>query len=125
VKLRIRRFIPVVLVAAVAAACDDPSPVGGVLTATLVSPHGAEGAAYVTLFGPGILEVGALSARTFSNVRGDTVDVVIVRDQPGELRFTLSVADASRPPAAVVVEVADGENRLRADAHLYRLEVRQ
>jgi len=95
------------------------------LTATLVSPNGAEGAVYVTLFGPGIVEVGALSARTFSNVRGDTVDVVIVRDQPGELRFTVSVTDTSRLPAAVVVEVADGENRLRADAHLYRLEVRQ
>jgi hypothetical protein len=119
-----RRFLPGVVLLA-ATACDDPpGPGAGVLTATLVSPNGAEGAAHVTLYGPGLGTVGALGARTFSHAFADTLNVVLVLDQPGELRFTVAVADTTRRPSAVVVEVAGGDNQLRADPHRYRLELR-
>jgi hypothetical protein len=108
------------------AACgtDDPAPTPGVLTATLVSPNGPEGAAHVRLFGEGIVEVRPLDARTFSNVRGDTVNVVVVRDQPGDLRFLVALADVERVPTAAILEVAGGDDELRANVQSYRVEIR-
>jgi hypothetical protein len=102
---------------------EDPGPTPGVLTVTLVSPNGPEGAAHVKLFGEGIVEVRPLDARTFSNVRGDTVDVVLVRDQPGDLRFQVALADETRVPTAAVLEVAGGDDRLRANLQSYRVEL--
>jgi hypothetical protein len=107
-----------------ACSTDDPAPTPGVLTATLVSPNGPEGSAHVRLFGQGITEVRALDARTFSYARGDTVNVVVVRDQPGDLRFLIALSDASRVPEAAVLEVAGGDDRLRSNVQSYRLEVR-
>jgi hypothetical protein len=115
------------LVATVAlSACgtDEAAPTPAVLTATLVSPNGAEGSAHVRLFGHGITEVRALDARTFSNARGDTVDVVVVRDQPGDLRFLVALSDASRVPEVAVLEVAGGDDKLRSNVQSYRVEVR-
>jgi acetyl esterase/lipase len=107
-------------------ACDsgEPAPTAGVLTATLVSPNGPEGAAYLTLFGEGIVEVRALDARTFSHARGDTVNVVVVRDQPGDLRFLMAVADTTRPPGVAILEVAGGDDELRPNVGRYRVEMR-
>ena len=110
------------LAGALLAACDDSAP--GTLTATLISPNGPEGAAYVTLSGPGIGEVSSIDARTFSHAVGDTVHVVVVRDQPGQLRFQVEVADTTQAPASVIVEVAGADNRLRANSSSYRLEIR-
>jgi hypothetical protein len=112
--------------AALLAACDtdEVGPTAGLLTATLVSPNGPEGSAWLTLFGAGIVEVRALDARTFSHTRGDTVDVVIVRDQPGDLRFLVSVADTTRQPGVAVLEVAGGDDELRGSLQGYRVELR-
>jgi hypothetical protein len=104
-------------------ACDA-DPVPGTLSATLLSPNGPEGAAYVTLFGPGIGQVSALDARTFAHAAGDTVHVVVIRDEPGQVRFQVEVSDTTRLPAALLVEVAGGDNRLRPDASSYRVELR-
>ena len=107
-------------------ACDsnDLGPTAGLMTATLVSPNGAEGAAWLTLFGEGIVEVRALDARTFSHARGDTLNVVLVRDQPGDLRFLISLSDTTRLPGVSVLEVAGGDDRLRGDLEGYRVELR-
>ena len=112
--------------AALLAACDSdaPGPTAGVLTATLVSPNGAEGAAHLKLFGEGITEVRALDARTFSFTRGDTVNVVVVRDQPGDLRFQIALSDASRLPSVSIAEVAGGDDALRTNVQGYRVELR-
>src|SRR5688572_1210619 len=80
------------------AACDGSDSAPGTMTATVVSPNGAEGAAHVTIFGPGVVSVGQIDARTYSNLTGDTMQVVVVRDQPGQLRFSVQVADTTRPP---------------------------
>jgi hypothetical protein len=126
VRIRLQTLLALPLVASLSlSACgtDDSGPTPGVLTATLVSPNGPEGAAHVRLFGEGIVEVRALDARTFSNVRGDTVNVVVVRDQPGDLRFLVSLADQSRVPVAAVVEVAGGDDKLRTNLQTYRVEI--
>lgn len=108
------------------AACADAGPEGGAgtLAALLVSPHGPEGAALLELVGPGLAQVTAADGRAFSHRNGDTLRVVIVREAPGEIRFLLAVADTTRPPAALLLEVADGGNALRPDLSGYRVEVR-
>jgi hypothetical protein len=74
--------VPSVLIATLLLSACDSDPVPGTLTATVVSPHGPEGAAYLTLFGPGTLRVSALDARIFSHSLGDTVHVVVVGFRP-------------------------------------------
>ncbi len=45
--------------------------------------------------------------------------VVVLLDQPGELRFRVSVEDLNRPPRLRIVEVADPSNALRASLARY------
>ena len=122
------RLVVLVALAGIAmlAACDSdaPGPTDGVLTATLVSPNGPEGAAHLKLFGEGITEVRALDARTFRDRRGDTVNVVVARDQPGDLRFLIALADTTRVPSVSIVEVAGGDDELRSSVQGYRVELR-
>lgn len=121
-----RATLAAALSTALLSACDSdaPGPTAGLLTATLVSPNGAEGAAWLRLFGEGIVEVRTLDARTFTHTRGDTVNVVVVRDQPGDLRFLVSLSDTTRIPGVAVLEVAGGDDRLRGNLQGYRLELR-
>lgn len=114
--------------AMVTAACSDtaPPPGPGTLTATVVSPNGAEGAAIVEVFGPGIGDVGALEGRAHSEHRGDTVRVVIVRDDAGGgLRFTLAVTDTTQHFTGRVLEVAGPDDQLRLGVSAYSVEVRR
>jgi len=106
-------------------ACGDEGPASapGTLTATVVSPNGAEGAALVTLLGAGMGAVGASEGRVFSEAHGDTVHVVVVNLAGGGLRFTVQVADTTQPPAGILVEVSGPDDRIRGLAG-YRLELR-
>lgn len=110
------------------AACGDTGPESGpgTLTATVVSPNGAEGAAMVEFFGPGIVDVAPLDGRMFSERRGDTVRVVLVRDgDAGDLRFTLTVADTTQLFTGTVLEVAGPDDALRPGVSTYSLEIRR
>lgn len=109
----------------VAAACGDEGPEGGpgTLTATLTSANAADGAALVELRGAGIQQVTAVAGRLFHRTRGDTVRVLVVRDEPGPISFALQVADTTRKPIGIVLEVADGENRLRSGTGGYSVEL--
>jgi len=111
-----------------ATACGDAGPKSGpgTLTASVLSPNGAEGSAVVELFGPGMGEVGALEGRVFSEQRGDTIRVVLIRDDDGgDLRFTVAVADTTQPFTGTVLEVAGPDDALRAAVSAYSLEVRR
>ena len=111
-----------------AAACGDAGPRSGpgILTATVRSPNGAEGAAVVEIFGLGIGDVEALEGRAFSQRRGDTVRVVVVRDDgAGDLRFTLAVADTTQLFTGTVLEVAGPDDALRGAVSAYTVEVRR
>jgi hypothetical protein len=88
----------------------------------VASPNGAEGSAVVTLFGGGIRGVSNASGRVFSEHVGDTVRVVVVAEVPGDLRFALSLADTTAVLQGLVLQVADGENRLRSTVGDYALE---
>jgi hypothetical protein len=100
---------------------DDPSG-PGTLTATLVSPNGAEGSASIILYGSGLGAVSAIEGRVFSRHAGDTLRVVVVNPEGGVLRFAVGVDDVSRVPTAAALEVADTEDRLRTLAG-YSVEV--
>lgn len=112
--------------AACAAACGDAGPASapGILTATVVSPNGAEGAALITLVGAGIGAIAPGDAvRVFSEARGDTVRVVVVNLAGGALRFTVHVADTTKPPSGTLVEVSGPGDAIRGLAG-YGLELR-
>lgn len=112
------------LLAVAACGSEGPESGPGQRTVALLSPSGAEGAALIELRGPGIEAVTAVDGRVFHHARGDTVRVVVVRETPGELRFAVDLADTLTPPRGTVLEVADGENALRAVLADYSVEIR-
>jgi hypothetical protein len=119
--------LPAALAVVFLLACGDSGPQSGpgVLTVTVVSPSGAEGSAVVSIFGPGIGDLTALGGRLFESRRADTVRVVLVNDDAGDLAFSVAVADTTQPPVGVVLQVADAEDRLRDVLAGYALEVRR
>ena len=108
-------------------ACTDQSPPGpGILTATLKSPNGAEGAALVVLMGPGIGEVTPVgSNQLYSNSSLDEVRIVLINQNNGTLAFRVEVADTTIEPAAIVEEVANPDNLIRSTLDGYQLEFRR
>lgn len=114
----IRTLFMLGLMALFASGCGDnptPPPVAnpGTLTVRLDSPAGPESAARFRLIGGGIREILASEGRVFSALRGDTADVIVVLQVPGDVRFRLSVADTADLPTMTVVEVAGPDNALR------------
>ncbi len=124
--MKLHRFATF-LILSLLVACADQSPPGpGILTATLKSPNGAEGAALVVLMGPGIGEVTPVgSNQVYSNSSLDEVRVVLINQNDGTLAFRVEVADTTIEPAAIVEEVVDPGNRLRPTADGYELEFRR
>ena len=108
-------------------ACTDQSPPGpGILTATLKSQNGAEGAALVVLMGPGIGEVTPVgSNQLYSNSSLDEVRIVLINQNDGTLAFRVEVADTTIKPAAIVEEVANPDNQIRSTQDGYQLEFRR
>ena len=122
--MRSRRLPSLVLATLAVAACADEGPVSGpgTLTATLASPNGPEGAAVVAFFGPGIGDPTPGTGELHWLRRGDTVRAVWLDQRGGELVFTVAVADTTRKPGSVVLQVAGPDDRLRTDLSRYALE---
>jgi len=118
--------IAVAVVLTFGMACHDSGPTAGpgTVTATLVSPNGAEGAAVLSLFGTGMGDVTPVQGRVWSLRRGDSVRVVVVRDGGGDLSFRLALADTTQKPGAVVLQVAASDDRLRVGLSGYKVEFR-
>ncbi|HEX2205979.1 MAG TPA: hypothetical protein VHG91_21870 [Longimicrobium sp.] len=109
-------------------ACDDPPadpPTPGTLTATVVSPHGAEGAVLLELSGEGVGAVTAPAGQRIFTQGTDPVRVLLVLPQPGQARFSVAVADTKEEPEVDFLEVADGANQLRPSLAGYRVEFGQ
>jgi hypothetical protein len=120
----IRRAAGVVALLLVGA-CTGEGPVSapGTLTATLVSPNGAEGAAVIVLAGDGVTDVQPLGdTEVHSRTTGTTTWVVLLSELGGTLAFSLTVPDTTQPPTAVVQEVAGADDALRDLASGYRVE---
>lgn len=98
-------------------ACSDEGPVSGpgTLTATLTSPHGADGAALIVLVGEGlgaVMPVGATEA--WASAADGATRVILDNPGGGELSFRIELADTTRLPRAVIHQVAAPNDTLRS-----------
>ena len=100
-----------------------PQPLPGEVRVTLVSPSGTEGAAVFETADAGLVEATAEDGDSYLFHAGGTSRIVVILDDPSEIRFTLRVQNVHAPPALRIVEVADGANRLRATLSGYRVEI--
>lgn len=118
-------LIAAAMFTAVFLGCDS-TPVDvtgpGILNAVLISPNGAEGAAVLQLIGPGLGQVTAAEGDVFAEHGSDGVRLVIVLDQPGDIKFRIAVDDVGDFPTWEVIEVADGANELRPSSSGYSME---
>jgi len=120
-----RLVIPLAMLALALTACDSTDPGGDAnLTAVLVSPNGAEGAAILDVTGTVESFTAPSGMSVYTTPSGNGTRVIVVRLAPGELSVNLAVADASNPPAISVVEVADGNNQLRQSVSGYTVSFR-
>jgi hypothetical protein len=112
-------------VATLLVACDGSTePSGpGTLTASLVSPNGAEGAAVLDITGTVETVTGNDDVAAYTTPGATGTRVVLVRMNPGALTVRFRVPDVSRPPQVSVVEVADGDDRVRSSLDGYRVEI--
>jgi hypothetical protein len=72
-------------------ACDSqPSDVGGpgTLFGVLVSPDGSEGAVLMDLTGPGLGTVRTSGGVVFTEISGDRLRLLVVRDRAGTIEFS-------------------------------------
>jgi hypothetical protein len=124
--MKLYRFVAF-LCLSLSVACADQSPPGpGILTATLKSPNGAEGAALVVLMGPGIGEVTPVgNNQLYSSSNLDEVRIVLINQIDGDLAFRVQVADTTMEPTAIVEEVANPDNKIRLTLDGYQLEFRR
>ena len=107
-------------------ACDSTSapPSGpGTLTVSVESPRTAEGSALVRLVGAGLGAPSAVEGEVHYRRAGDTLDVVVLRPDPGVLRFALPVEDTTRKPRAELLQVAGGDDLLQSALAGYAVEV--
>ena len=107
-------------------ACRDQGPVSGpgVITATLVSPNGSEGAAIINLLGEGIGgPTGLGDTEAFAHGVGTTMRVVLINQAGGDLSFQFQVRDTLELPEWVVIQVAGPNDSLRSVTAGYELEL--
>jgi len=106
------------------AGCSDQAPVSspGTMTATLVGPNGAEGAALVSLFGDGVGEITGLgNTEAYAETSVEGTQLVLINQVGGDLAFQVAVTDTTDLPAWVVSQVAGPDDALRADVRPYSL----
>jgi len=108
--------------------CDSTGPDGpsgpGSFQAILISPSGDEGSAVFELTGGvGLGAVSTVGGEAFYEHSGGSTRVVVVRDDPGEIRFQIWTENLGRLPEVSVVQVADGENQLRASPASYSVQL--
>jgi hypothetical protein len=120
-----RRALLFIAVAFAVAGCTETGPVSGpgVLTATLDSPNGSEGAALVILTGDGIGDVTSVGA-TDVHVRAGTTgtQIVLINQVGGLLQFEVALADTTQLPQVAIQEVAGPDDELRSSLIGYVVE---
>lgn len=123
-----RAIIFTVCAAVFAVGCGDEGPVvgAGTLTAVVTSPYGDEGAALLTVVGPGIEEIGqAGSSQVYANGSAGRFTVVLINEPGGELSFSVALADTTQKPTATFLEVAAPNDTLRTALDGYSVEYRR
>ncbi|MBE0595388.1 MAG: hypothetical protein IH616_23615 [Gemmatimonadales bacterium] len=128
---RNRRFVragalTAVLAAAAVAACESilPGPSGsGVIQVSVTSPFGPEGAAVFELTGG--VDLGPVTTNggdTFFEHSAGVSRIVVLLDEPGQIWFQVRTTDIAKLPTVRVLQVADGEDRLRPSVSGYEFD---
>lgn len=120
-----RRLLSALIAIAALAACSDEGPVSGpgTLTASLVGPNGAEGAALVVVSGEGVGEITAVGdTEVFSEAEVGRSRLVLINQVGGDLIFRVAVADTTVLPTFLIEQVAGPDDALRADLAAYSVE---
>lgn len=120
----VSRLTVVGLLALNVGACDSlgpDEPKGpGSLLATLVSPMGNEASAVFELTGGvGLGSVSSFGGEVFYQHFGGSTRIVVVMNDPGEIRFKVWTEDVGQLPDVTVIQVADGEDQLRTSLSGY------
>ena len=121
------RILAVLVIAATGlAGCEGSTrPDGpGTLTAALVSPNGAEGAAILDVVGSVDTFSGSSDVSVHTTPIANGTRVIVVRLNPGTLQMSMRVPNLSNPPAITVVEVAAGDDTLRPSVADYSVDIR-
>ncbi|HWK88827.1 MAG TPA: hypothetical protein VNP72_02495 [Longimicrobium sp.] len=121
------RALSAAALAGVLAACAETTgaDLGGEYRGVVESPFFNEGGAVVELVGPGVVEVTAAMELFWTETRADTTRLVMINDPQrggGPLTFRVVTEDGFGPPAATVLEVVDGLDRLRDFLSTYRVQ---
>jgi hypothetical protein len=88
----------------------------------VTSPNGPEGAAVLELTGGvGLGPVTSTVGDVYFRHDGTTSRIVVLLDEPGEIGFQVRSTEIGELPTARVLQVADGDNRLRASVSGYRI----
>ena len=122
--MRYRRILSA-LTLALLVACADEGPVSGpgTMTAVLVSPNGAEGAALLILLGSGVGQITRVGdTEVYSYSSANATQIVLINQAGGDLSFQVAVADTTDLPSVVVQEVAGPDDELRTPTSGYDLE---
>ena len=98
----------------------EPARSDGLVTATIVGP-GPVSAAIVEL--RGVSELTLNGGDAFSRTAGDVIRVVLVLHEPGALRFTMTPASPEATPAALLLDVADGDRDVPESMGAYRVVI--
>ena len=124
-----RAMAACLLVAAVAA-CGDSGPSGpsgpGTFRAEMISPHSADGAAVFELTGGvGLGDVTMSGGEVFYDRGPAGTQVIVLLDDPGQIRFQIRTENVGSLPSVTVVQVADGDNALRESLSGYHVQLVQ
>ena len=123
-KALVMRMAVLALLALGVAGCDLLGPDGpkgpGTLTASLVSPNGDEASAVFELTdGVGLGTVSPMGGQVFYEHSQNSSRIVVVMDDPGEVRFQVRTEDVGHLPDVTVIQVGSGENELRSSISGY------
>jgi hypothetical protein len=111
-------------------ACDSVGPDGprgpGTFEGTLYSPNGAEGSAVLELTGGiGLGTVSPIGGEVLYQHSAESTRIIVVLDEPGEVRFLVRTENVGELPVVRVVQVADGANELRSSLGDYSVSFTQ
>jgi hypothetical protein len=102
------------LLTAVVGCGESSGPSGpGQLHISLESSHADDAAAVLELSGSGLGAVEVPGGEAFLQREDNVIRVVVILDDPGKIAFSIDVDDISQRPTVRILEVADGNNRLR------------
>ena len=115
-------LVPSLMALAVAACGGDsggPGAGGSGAIGQVVSPNGSEGAAIIEFAGA-VDSIVVTGGRAYLQTGGGRTRAALVLDQPGNIQFRLPRVTGAAP-SATVVQVAGGDNQLRASVAGYQV----